>query len=563
MNHPGARYRILIVDDEEDVHEGAEQWIHALDPRIEIRSATTYEKALELADHEFFHMAFVDLRLKRQEKGVNVMRYLNIHSPACKIIIMTSFMREANTSAEVLSFYGPSFQFEGVVDKTAGNVDWFGRFVKPAVREWNEHLLEVHGLDEVVAAVLSKATRTERKLAAVKATPVRLRRDPIALGDEVEWILMGIFGVVGEQLPGARSQLELSLMPRGFSASVVATAQPGLRFASVGRLVSGNQCVVKIGAKTEIRAEARQYERIVKYGRALEHRVELLGCADGDALAGICYSFAGGDARGLRTLDELIADRGTGTWRTVIRKIFAPEASNWFAVAAEVEALRTYFTEVREIKLECCFDRFEDWIADLARYEFVRRDGQSLRIGPDTVLTLPTRQMLAATGMRTRVPACLIHGDLHGGNVLVDNQDRAYFIDFRNSGVGPRLIDFAALQTTARFLDAETYRPAVSGWPRVPEPTRAEAVVGTLLREGEVLERDFSGPERWVSVVAELDRARLHAFPDSDYREACWTNFAYCLSMFRFMDMEWYRKLRLLTWLSAMTVALSGPCAMP
>ncbi|MGE5828685.1 MAG: phosphotransferase [Micromonosporaceae bacterium] len=250
----------------------------------------------------------------------------------------------------------------------------------------------------------------------------------------------------------------------------------------------------------------------MRFGVAMDHRVELLGYSEADALAGVCYSFAGGEALGLKTPDDLLADASNDGWRTVIKEIFSPTASNWYAVRSDVSELRTHFRNELEIHLDRCF------------------------------------------GLTSRCPACLAHGDLHGGNVVVDHLDRAYFIDYRNAGVAPRLIDFAALQATARFSHVDSFRPA-RGWPKNATSALVEAIAATVRKEERVLGRRLVNGERWIEVAAELDRARLANFSESDPPEALWTNFAYCLSLFRFTHMQWYRKLRLLAWFSALTAA--------
>ena len=42
---------------------------------------------------------------------------------------------------------------------------------------------------------------------------------------------------------------------------------------------------------------------------------------------------------------------------------------------------------------------------------------------------------------------CITHGDLHGGNLLVDQHDTAWVIDFERSGEGHILQDFVELET--------------------------------------------------------------------------------------------------------------------
>jgi thiamine kinase-like enzyme/CheY-like chemotaxis protein len=545
------RFRVLVVDNDEYVQRKAVAELAELDPAIEVRPALTVDEAAELAGAEFFHLAFVDLHLGRQ-RGTAAMRHLNVVSPACQIFVMTRHLKEY--AGEVLALLSPAFSFAGLVDKVSGEADWFKPFVEPVFQLWRQRQLDVAGVEDIVDDILARAPRMNQHLDAAGLGPAQVRRDRQALADEISWILTGLFGAIGEPVSGSRSLLTLRRMRRGFSSSVVVEALPSLRFVSLGDAVEGNRCVVKIGARPEIRKEARRYEQIVKFGLAMEHRVELLGFVEGDALAGVCYSFAGGNAVGLNTLDDLLVVENSEVWRKVLREVFAKDSSNWYSVQSEIGSLRKHFISELDIRLEQCFDLFEEWIDNLARQDVVRRNRQRLKIGQDVVIALPDKAMLAAPGLTSRIRACLVHGDLHGGNIVVDDLDKAYFIDFRNAGVGPRLIDFAALQATARFAHVEAFRPK-GGWGRF-DPSIAEAIAATIRREEKVVVAGPANGERWVSVVAELEAARRENFPDSDLAEALWTNFAYCLSMYRLVHMEWYRKLRLLTWLGALTLAL-------
>jgi hypothetical protein len=249
--------------------------------------------------------------------------------------------------------------------------------------------------------------------------------------------------------------------------------------------------------------------------------------------------------------------------RIANRVIFSPQTSRWYSVVSARNPIRPYFAHELGVELANCHGRLEEWVGRLLRAGLVRRNGQQLWIA-DTLLILPEEATVAAGPLVSPTPTCLLHGDLHGGNVLVDDRCRAHFIDYRNAGVGPRLLDLAALQATARFVHVEGLRPP-AGWPESFDAGLARDIAAFVGKERKVLPQN--GPcgdgarakdsirsrERWVEVVAELDRARLENFHDSEPAEALWTNFAYCLSLFRFVQMEWYRKVRLLAWLSAMT----------
>jgi thiamine kinase-like enzyme len=189
---------------------------------------------------------------------------------------------------------------------------------------------------------------------------------------------------------------------------------------------------------------------------------------------------------------------------------------------------------------------------------------RGLRVGT-LELAIPKEAMLASSGVLSPTPGCLTHGDLHGGNIVIDQSGRPYFIDFQNAGLAPRLIDFAALQATVRFNHANRlFLTNLQGSARRPNDEEFQGVMKSVVDETKYLRRLMTGevpvpsdhtPE-WLPFSAELDRLMLANFGDATSEEILWTYWAYALSLFRFSKMEWYRKARLLAWLSALTKAL-------
>lgn len=556
------KFHVLVADNDKTVLTKAVQQLAALHPDIEVQCAESVGEAAELVTTNFFNLAFVDLHLNRQS-GIAVLRELNIKSPSCQMFVMTRHLEKF--AGEVLALLSPTFTLAGLVDKVVGAVDWFGPSVEGPFKEWQRSLVDIEGLDDIVGALQEKADHIDDDLKGVENGLIELRRDREALTREVEHLVLGLFGATGAAVEGSRPRIALRIFRRGFSSSLVVEVVPSLRLPALSHEVEGNRCVIKIGPRPEIRTEAERYDRVVRFGVTLEHRVELLGLAEGDALAAVCYSFAGGNAANVRSLDDLIRDDSSEAWQKVLRQIFAKRASNWYSVRAEVPPLREFFRSELNAPLERSFDLFEAWTEHLARQPNVRKEANRIRVGDNIIIPLPPKAMLASGGLTTPTPGCLVHGDMHGGNIVIDQRGRAYLIDYRNAGMGPRLIDFAALHATLRFAHVELIDVNKRGntWPEKYDGELIESISRSYFAEQRILgssaqTRDTRlHKERWMSGVMELGRASRINFKQHECQEAMWTNFAYCLSLFRFVHLEWYRKLRLLTWLGALTTHLS------
>jgi aminoglycoside phosphotransferase (APT) family kinase protein len=62
------------------------------------------------------------------------------------------------------------------------------------------------------------------------------------------------------------------------------------------------------------------------------------------------------------------------------------------------------------------------------------------------------------------LPACLIHGDLHAGNLLRDAEGASVWADWQEVGIGQGPEDLALLWQRAEFDGAD--RPAPPCWRR-------------------------------------------------------------------------------------------------
>lgn len=554
-----ASYRVLVVDNADWIRERAKEELAVLGEDIVVSSAESVDEARGLLQSLFFNAAFVDLHLYNQS-GISVVRDLNTLSPACRVFIMTRHLQEY--AVEVLGLVGEDFRFEGLIDKVRspeGAEAWFLPEVAPLVEAWRSRNVAIAGLDEIVGNIAERRKRIDRDL-SLHDDLARLHSTEDGIRSELEHILCGIFGGAGLGLSDAEPRLDVSILRGGYSSSVVIEAAPSVYWPFEGRVVSGNRCVVKIGARPEILTEVRRYEQVVRFGVELHHRVEFLGYVSGDSLAGVCYSFAGGNSSAITSLDGLL-DGGGEDWRWVLQRLFSPESRNWYSVTGRVDSLRRYFRSEFEISLERSLGLLEQWAGSLAdRCPEIRTDDGLLRIA-DLDLTIPRPALLASKGLTSSVPACLVHGDMHGGNILIANGSEPCLIDFRNSGLGPRLIDFAALQASARFAHVRCWEdpPCFTPWPARPTLDDARSIAQTVFAERALLSgKDTVATQaRWAEVDREISSLRSANFGDVTREELLWTSFAYCLSLARFVKMEWYRKLRLVAWLSALTEEVS------
>ncbi len=186
--------------------------------------------------------------------------------------------------------------------------------------------------------------------------------------------------------------------------------------------------------------------------------------------------FLGDPRRELEVYRRLLDDAELGTPRLVATVLDAERERYWLVVE-RVQAAELYQTGERRLWeaalrwLARCHDRF----AGLAPTAFL------VRYDAAFFARWPARAGIALDGYDrvvarlARLPTTLVHGDLYPSNVLVSD-DRVCVVDWERAGVGPGVLDVAAL--TAGVADdeaaelVEAYRRALVD---PPDPGRFEA----------------------------------------------------------------------------------------
>ncbi|HSO27613.1 MAG TPA: phosphotransferase, partial [Anaerolineales bacterium] len=131
-------------------------------------------------------------------------------------------------------------------------------------------------------------------------------------------------------------------------------------------------------------------------------------------------------------------------------------------------------------------------------------------------------EQVAGSADASRLPHigfAVTHGDLHGDNLLVDQDHHAWVIDFERSGPGPVLQDLVELEAdilnrlTCALIDPQTfYRVCIL----ITQDAQLQPLIGC---------ESFSAPatRKTLEVISTLRRlASQHIHPASDAREYLW-----------------------------------------
>lgn len=451
-------YRVLALDDEYPVLDVIESQLDPLG--IEVIRANTAEEAITTLRERYVDAAIVDLQLENAAQGGReVLRAMRALAPNAATVIATRFTENLGqyvgiTEPRLIKIVHKAYKMRK---------DWAEDALRNPYEQWRSSKVRVANLELAVERLGSRGTR----LAAL--------REGEELAVEIERLLRRLFGSVSNDASAEPTEMTIELRPirsEGLSPAVTLQANVSFGHDQAKRPMAGTPVVLKISSRRNTLAEVARYHRFVKYGVPLLHRVDMLGEGVDGALGAVSYSFAGGlGGKTLRSLDEeLCRPERLGLVRKVMDELFGTPARSWYLVTGRRVSATSYFAETYETDLEDCHSQLEQACQTVARrfaphvsFSPSRNDSEhevdaELSAG-HAKLRLPPRTLWGRGLFLEGLSTCLVHGDMHGGNVMLElageDLERVCLIDYGNAGPGPRLTDFVALEASARLRDAQ------------------------------------------------------------------------------------------------------------
>jgi CheY-like chemotaxis protein len=584
-------YRVLIFDDDKDLCEIARNLILAIAApgRIHVDVAYTASVAVSSVQKTLYDLILLDLYRQRELVGNEVFRKLNEMGCSTEVILITRFDLDPTAKPLIRAVAAQgSLHVVAFLDKREN--------LHTSIREEVKKRFTRFQASHFTAINLELAGRIidRRRGRYGRSGVFPLRASVSEINTEVERLLRALYVEV-PRTPGRSTDVTVTLEPierRGLSAAVVVNATVTIGVEGLRGINSGHKTVLKIGPKLDILEEASRYREWVRYGVALDQRVELFGSAARDSLGALVYSFAGGlHGKRLASLDDLLIEDITAgdalLSREVIRNLFA--SRNWYSVTAPDVAVEEYFKENYHTDLLTSCTAGESAMKGLSE----ELDGS---IGVDSVpavgreephikfikrglapLKLPASFVLGRGSMQWPTTACLVHGDMHAGNVMVeisDNEDatdgniqrssanveRVCLIDFRNAGPGPRTADAVALESSIRLADSEAAcrEFSMSGELGLQPEDRiavAEQMMQRVDQEMRLYRAIFEGVGKvpdptWCALSADVLTGLRDCFGDVRLDEYLRTSIGYTLRQLGF-KMHPVARVRVLAWLSA------------
>jgi CheY-like chemotaxis protein len=576
-------FRILVVDNEKDFESIVRQNLLQYGSKVVVESASTADEASHSFQEQYFDLALLDLYSdSRDQFGIEVYRRTEALGLSTRVMFMTQFtLREDTARLLDLMSSESAWRIAGFLDKTAN----FGAAIKGQVgREVDRflaHRAAVVGIDTVAKSISKLRYRYRGRNGAIT-----LRKSASEVAAEIDRLLCDLF----IRLPGSaarKSRVAVELTPmerRGLSAAVVVNARVSVTLDGLDTGTSGHKTVLKMGPKEDILEEAARFMEYVRYGVELAQRVELLGVARADALGGLVYSFAGGlYNHDLVSLDEvLVDDLDTGNIALsteILGSLF--RSTNWYSVPSAPTDVGEYFgnnyrTDLKRSWKEGAKHLLElDGSGGLAvrRLEEPRdRISMTVQSPAGPTVGVPDSSVLGWGSLLYNAKSCLVHGDMHGGNVLLETSmdeqsgtstvrrhHRTCLIDFKNSGPGPRCIDAVCLEASIRLAEAELLARSVQSKDGSLGGGNPSPVADDVLTHFEdekrlykwVFNKEGELPDSsWAKLCATVLQGLISSFEDVSLKEYLATSIRYSIRGLGFPLNE-ISRLRIVTWLGA------------
>lgn len=570
---------VLVADNQQEIIEQAEAELGAFSPPITLHPAGSIAEAIDILTSRHLDIAFVDLSFN-SAVATAVIQELGVQAPSCEVVVMTKRL-DLLQKSEGMRLIAPGNRLRGVANKSsAGRL--FEEVCRDHVQRRKNLDLEVSGLTGrggVLHAITTSSIGSQSLAGSTRPRLVgtghlgNLRAAEAAVLDELVYLVRTVFGDAVSPFTGPVTTaaspplLTLELLAGGRSDAVVAKGSLQHPDAK-GERAEGVSCLLKFASREESIEEYDRYSRLVRFGLPSDLRVEVMSHAFGDTIGVICYSFAGETGGSIRTLNEWFASHDEN--EEIIDRLLGRLGAFGDDHRYPDRDLKEYFEHEFTWSGSEALEDIQEWLDQLVAARLL----DNVTMGEDKhtgvrayragrrVLHLPTSAFLADPAFRRRHGSRLQHGDLHGGNVVVlDDEGSFKLIDYRNAGLAPAFLDSISLQAWIRLSDVRAW-----GAGNTELPTRA--TVASMLNRYSGVEASIdartgllSGRGTLPGWARNANRATNSVISGASLdkmRSFLWTALIYSLYQASFESMGTIERLRQLTWTSALVDSIQS-----
>ena len=423
--------RILIIEDQPNWQDVLKRTLTR--DNFNVVVAPTFQDAVAKLRADFYHLAVIDIRLvdwdPENTQGMTVLDELKDMGlgDAMEKIMITAYgtlpqMRKAFGHHNVADF----------IDKSDFDREQFRDTVRRVFRDRIQIKFDLE-------IVLDNGLTYEELLNGVQIKGKRLNKDSLEMPRAVEETIDLLQRLFHNAKSIVVTQMGSHLDVR--SAARVLRVQPYYTDRH------GEAVIVKLGDHQIIDLEHSNFETYVKGFIGGSRATNVLNLEHTAWLGGIIYSLVG---TGLENVDDFNAyyqSHQAEQVTAVLTNLFEHTCANWYADRGAVQHCRLT----------------HDYLAtlgyDQAGLEMTLKDNFPSLVNQKTItfrevsgneLINPVYAIKDRDWSRSTYK-CVTHGDLNGGNILVDPSGETWLIDFANTGKNHILRDVIQLETVVKF----------------------------------------------------------------------------------------------------------------
>jgi len=427
------RAQILYVDDEEHWRETFYGEVTAAGHEVSLASDPDDARLLVESNH--FDIIVVDLFLVDDDPATELIAYLSRHANDATCLLVTRKSKGSPTNWESLAsvFQYPS-PLQGLLFKET-YID-FVLDLADTVRSRRRAVLEhITGLDSVVPLVVGRIVKRDPQKAEIS------RMLELQVRACIEALVRRWFAPGNDATDYVRA-MAIQPFGSGRSSCTVLAMVPDIRGVEPAEV---SPLLMKLGPSEEIREEANRFNKYVQIGVPLELRTDRVNYKSRGHVGGVLYSLLGSHTEGATELRSQPQD----VIRRALETVLGSEGKRWLASSATGEGVRllTYFADHGFPTT-----RFRDVLEQMR--SGLEKAGSEW---PDRL-----ENLLEHHAYQRAQHATLVHGDMHLENIVQYGHDRYALIDYRNVGIGPRMLDFTTMEISCWLL-CETPEDSRSG----------------------------------------------------------------------------------------------------
>lgn len=419
--------RILLIEDQEQFYKPIMRWLG--NEGYLVTHASTYETAIEAIHQCHFHLAIVDLSLvfddSDNEDGfllLEEIHRLGLHE-FMPCIMLTAF----GTMPKTLKAFN-LFQVTKFLMKEAG-------YRRELLETVSDAFAERINLNFSLDYDQDAAELIDQIAAGVNWTSEEKPSHELLTAQ-----LLDLFG----KLFVDAKHVEISKLTPGLTGAAVIRIRP--RWAQ-GR---GTSYVAKIAREDKVRIESERFQRNVRKFLPPNKISQVESVAYTRHLGALLFTFTENEMVPLKEFDDFYAAQPPDVIVDSLRRLFETTCRNWYNETREPLAeqdLQAIYYESAQYGVEKLIQRIQIVLPEFDPFEPTYQFQGDSEAWPNPVYWLEQHGQTAVLP----VHRAITHGDLTGRNIMVDQTDKCWLIDFYRTQPSHIMRDFVILETDLKY----------------------------------------------------------------------------------------------------------------